>query len=520
MNGSSMGLPDEHLRMFLDAVPDALIITDAAGRIIFANAQAETLFGYQAGELTAQSVELLLPARLRERHPEHRAAFRASPRRRPMGVGPEIFGRRRDGSEFPAEISLSPVQTAAGLFVSSVIRDVTERRAIEAQLLAASHESERANRAKSAFLAAASHDLRQPLQALTMLHGALSRAPAPDGATAANLALQGESLRAMSDLLNALLDISKLESGAVNPDISDCAVTTIFARLRAEFTDVAQSRGLELIVEDCDSVVRTDPVLLTQIIQNLIANAIRYTRAGWVRLRALRTATAVRIEVLDTGIGIPASEMESIFEEFHQVPRGPGHPREGLGLGLAIVRRLANLLGHPVEVTSELGSGSCFAVNVPRSEAPVAAERYPTAAHPVSSVHLGRRILIIDDDDAVARSTALLLRVGGCDVSVAPDSSRACRGALEASAPPEMLLCDYHLAAGENGVNAVRAVRAALKREVPALLVTGDTSLDVLEAARQLGACTLLRKPVESEELFRSIERLAAGQPKPQPERA
>ncbi|HEY9182733.1 MAG TPA: PAS domain-containing sensor histidine kinase, partial [Gammaproteobacteria bacterium] len=345
-------LPDDQIKAFLDASPDAMVIVDDGGRIVFVNIQTEAMFEYPRAELVGQPVELLLPERFRDRHASHVCSYSVAPRRRPMGAGLELYARRKDGTEFPVEISLSPVTTARGRFVSSAIRNVTDRKAIERQLIEARQSAERANQAKSAFLAAASHDLRQPLQTLSLLTSALGRVVPSDSKAATAVANQSEALRSMAELLNALLDISKLEAGVVKPDLTDCSVRQIFTRLRHEFAALAEAKGLELIVEDCHDVVRTDPVLLGQIIQNLVGNAIRYTRQGWVRLRCIASLHAVQIEVADTGIGIPAEELELVFDEYYQTSRKIGEARQGIGLGLSIARRVAALLGCSLDVTS------------------------------------------------------------------------------------------------------------------------------------------------------------------------
>ncbi len=327
-----MALPDDQIRAFLDAAPDAMVIVDAGGRIAFVNAGTEAMFRYSRSALVGEPIEMLLPERFRGRHRDYLDGYYLEPRRRPMGPGLELCGLRADGTEFPVEISLSPVATDHGTFVTSAIRDVSDRKHIERKLIEAREFAEQANRAKSQFLAAASHDLRQPLQTLRLLSSVLSRAVPRDSRAATAVANQSEALRLMGDLLDALLDISKLEAGAIQPDVTDCSVRRIFARLRAEFAALAEAKGLKLVIDDCDSFVRSDPTLLSQIIQNLLGNAIRYTQRGWVRLRCLAQSTCVRIEVLDSGIGIPPEELELIFDEFYQRREAhPGAVPEGVG---------------------------------------------------------------------------------------------------------------------------------------------------------------------------------------------
>jgi CheY-like chemotaxis protein/anti-sigma regulatory factor (Ser/Thr protein kinase) len=311
----------------------------------------------------------------------------------------------------------------------------------------------------------------------------------------------------MAELLNSLLDISKLEAGAVKPDIADCSVRAIFERLRGEFTALAAAKGLELIVEECDDVVHTDPTLLGQIIRNLVANAIRYTGDGWVRLRSLGLAAAVRIEVLDSGVGIPVNELDLIFEEFYQTPRPSGQRREGLGLGLSIVRRLASLLGHEVEVESKVGAGSCFAVRVPRG-AGQEARTYPSQPRVTLPAPNAGLILVVDDEAAVADATAMLLGVMGFDVVVAADSQQAKERLRNAGRTPNLLLCDFHLGRGENGIDAIRAIREATQQSVPAILISGDTSSAMPEARQRIDGCHLLNKPVDADELLDLISRL------------
>lgn len=497
-----MAIPNDQIRAFLDAAPDAMVIVAGDGRIAFVNIETEALFQYERAELVGRPVEILLPERFRHAHEDHMARYLLAPRRRPMGASLDLHGLRKDGTEFPVEISLSPVATDAGHFVASTIRDVTARKAVERNLVEARELAEQANRAKSAFLAAASHDLRQPLQTLTLLSTVLSRVVPMDSTAATAVANQSEALRLMADLLNALLDISKLEAGVVKPDIQDVAVRRIFARLRSEFSALAEAKGLELRVDECDAVVRTDPTLLGQIIQNLVGNAIRYTHRGRIGLRCLAAAETVTIEVMDTGIGIAADELDLIFDEFYQTRDDKvGGAREGVGLGLAIARRMADLLGCSLAAASTLGKGSRFSLTVPRSST---RRRLDARPDPVSAIPLPNQglVLVVDDDESVASATALLLGSLGLDCIATSGSAKALEALENRGESPSLVICDYHLGNGENGLEAIRAIREHVGSTLPAILVSGDTSARIAESLGELPSCRLLRKPVDPDELL------------------
>jgi two-component system, sensor histidine kinase len=509
-------LTGELARRVLDAAPDALIIIDAQGIVRFANAQASVLFGYPHEELVGQPLESLIPERFRARHAGHRNTYLAAPRLRPMGIGLVLFARRRDGAEFPVEISLSPI-AGEQILVAAAIRDASERKGAEAELNAARQAADesraaadRANQAKSRFLATASHDLRQPLQTLALLNGALRRMVTnPDAAEV--LAQQEHAVGTMSRLLSTLLDISKLESGAVKPELRDFRIASVLEAIRREFRTPAQTKGLELLVESSDESIHSDPAMVEQILKNLVSNAVKYTHQGRVMVRCRREETTLRIDVLDTGVGIPAAQLAYIYDEFYQVGVTPNSSREGYGLGLSIVQRLVKLLNARLEAMSEVGKGSVFSLLLPLAAAAAREPEPDSSRTPAAraAAAAGRaRILLVEDDASVRDATSMLLRVEGYRVTAVGSLSDALRAV--AQEPPELLMTDYHLAEGELGTEVIAALRARVRPELKSILLTGDTSAEIKEM-RADSNLRILSKPVDAEELLRLLQALLGG---------
>lgn len=490
---------DAFFQSLLESAPDAIIIVDENGQMVLVNQQAMRLFGYERDEMTGQPVELLLPAGLHEAHVGYRTAYTDTPRLRPMGEGMDLVGRRKDGSDVPVEISLSPVKTHSGRFISSVIRDVSVRRQMEQDVKAAQEAAERANKANSAFLAAASHDLRQPVQALSLLNGALRRT-VKDERALAMVEHQDASLTAMTNLLNSLLDISRLDAGAIIPEWEDFPMQRLIDRLSAEFARQAHAKGLEFASESCDAVVRSDPNLLAEVISNLVSNAIRYTDKGEVRLVCVKRDGHCHLEVSDTGIGIEGDQLEEIFREFHQC-KSPGASKEGFGLGLAIVRRLTDLLDHRIEVESDPGRGSRFTVTMPviaDMAAHIAEELSSDRELPETGSGL---VILIEDDVSVANAWGLLLEAEGYKVATAASAKEARALVEHIDEPPALLISDFHLLGGSTGVQAVSLIRQHYDLEIPAFIVSGDTS-KVVKEARLIDNCTLMSKPVDTARLL------------------
>jgi len=499
----------------LDAAPDAMVIIDSAGIIRFANRQVSSLFGYAHDDIIGQSVEQLMPERFRGRHVEHRLNYAKTLRQRPMGQGLTLFGQRRDGSEFPVEISLSPVQDSDRVLVAAAIRDVTDRKRVEAELNLARETAERAresadraNQAKGRFLATASHDLRQPLQTLALLNGTLRRMIIHENAEQA-LSQQEQAIAAMSRLLNALLDISKLESGAIKPEFSDFKVANLLEALGREFASMAASKGLALRVEACEDCAHSDPALVEQVLKNLVSNAIKYTRQGRVLIRSVRQDDCIRIEVSDTGIGIPTEQVAYIYDEFYQVGVPTHSSRDGYGLGLSIVQRLVTLLNVRLEVASEVGQGSVFSLILPAGRAQTATStREPAVAMAAAQQTRRLRVLLVEDDAPVRDATRMLLAVEGYRVTAVASKAEALRSAREAGAP-DLLITDYHLAEGELGTQVIEALHESSGTDVKAVLVTGDTSALIKQMAGN-PHLRIASKPINAEELLAMLTALLA----------
>ena len=497
----------ELARSVLDAAPDAMIIIDDSGIIFFANRQVSALFGYPHVDIIGKPVECLMPERFRDRHIAHRQSYMRSVRARPMGAGLELFGQRLDGTEFPLEISLSPIEDGGRVLVAAAIRDVTPGKRAEAELIVAREAADRArefadraNQAKSRFLATASHDLRQPLQTLSLLNGTLRRTFADPDALQM-LAQQEQAIEGMSRLLNALLDISKLESGAVKPDLTDFAVAELFEELRPEFQGMAATKGLTFTVTPCEDSVHSDRSLVEQILKNLLSNAIKYTRQGSVALRCLhQQSSLVRIEVLDTGVGIPGDQLRYIYDEFYQAGVGTNSSREGYGLGLSIVQHIVALLNVTLDAHSQVGKGSRFALTLPAGHGTV--RRTPrAAAEPAPRVtQVPTRVLLVEDDAAVREATRMLLKSDGYHVTAVTSLAEALAHAAK-DPRLDLLVTDYHLRDGETGMQVIAALREALRVPLRAILITGDTSAAVHEL-RMDPHLRLASKPIKAEELL------------------
>jgi len=382
-----------------------------------------------------------------------------------------------------------------------------ENLALVAELREQKAIAEQANLAKSRFLAAASHDLRQPLHALGLFVDALRSVQ--DEATRLRLLSQVDvSLDALGKLFNALLDISRLDAGVVEAQVEDFPLARVLEKLEGEFRALAEQKGLTFRLLPCSVVVQSDPVLLERILRNLISNAIRYTETGRVSVGCRRRAGWVEVQVRDTGRGIPEAEIDHIFDEFQQLDNPERDRTKGLGLGLAIVQRLCNLLDYPLQVYSTPGKGSAFCIGLPQGRAEAVLERRSGVAQP--SLRAAQRlVVVIDDETDILEGMREILQRWGFEVLTAESLQQAEQRLAARGRGPDVILADLRLRDHHTGIEAIEALQATHGAHVPGLILTGDTAPERLQIAGTAGY-RVLHKPVKPARLRVALQQLLA----------
>ncbi len=396
----------------------------------------------------------------------------------------------------PSVEGAEPGLVVTGMDAGRRLRAEKDARDREDRLRTAKEEAERANRSKANFLAAASHDLRQPAQSLT-LFGALLADRLRGHAQMPLVHSLNQAVEALRALLDALLDVARLDAGIVVPDAAPFPLADLLERLRADYGPRAYGKGLRLHVRPTGAWVHTDAALLERLLRNLLDNALKYTGVGGVLVGCRLRGGVLRIDVVDSGVGVPTDRLEDIFEEFVQLGNAERDRARGLGLGLAVVKRLSRLLGLPVTVRSSPGRGTRFSVEVPMHIASQPAPAGRTWSELDGDCGLA---LLIDDEALILESLRMVLEQWGWDVLAAPSGEEALRLLEGAERLPDVIIADYRLRHGRTGVEAIRDVHALLGTPIPAIVLTGDTNPDRIREAR-LSGFAVLHKPVTLTEL-------------------
>ncbi|RDS90634.1 NahK/ErcS family hybrid sensor histidine kinase/response regulator [Pseudomonas fluorescens] len=383
-----------------------------------------------------------------------------------------------------------------------LLQEIDERRRMEARLREAKLEAEQANLSKTKFLAAVSHDLLQPLNAARLFTSALLERPSET--LVRNVS---NSLEDVENLLGTLVDISKLDAGVIKADIAPFALSELLDNLAAEYTELARSEGLELHFVGCSALVRSDIQLLARILRNLLSNALRYTYKGRVVLGCRRQHQRLSIQVWDSGMGIAEERLEEIFQEFKRGDVQRPDQDRGLGLGLAIVEKIAGILGHRISVRSWPGKGSMFSVEVPLSATAPKSLPMLAMSEPMLERLQGARVWVLDNDAAICAGMRTLLEGWGCQVITALSEQDLARQVDNYHAEADLLIADYHLDDDQNGVDAVARINGRRGRAIPALMITANYSNELKLQIRELGH-TLMHKPVRPMKLKTAMSHL------------
>ena len=503
----------ERFRATVDAAPAAMLVVDEVGDILLANHQAEEMFGYPHDELIGQKVEVLIPSRFQEKHPGHREAFFHNPVQRDMGAALDLFGKRKDGSEFPVKVGLSPIETGDGPAVICGVLDMTQQKLTLENLQSAKEAAESASRAKSSFLANMSHEIRTPMNGIIGMSQLLAQTELRPHQRD-YLATVDESAHILLRLLNDILDFSKIEAGKLELECIEFRISECVARASQMLALRAAEKGLEMacrVSPEIPDHLQGDSGRIQQVLVNLLGNAVKFTEAGeiFVNVNAKSiTQEKVRLHfsVSDTGIGIPPDKLEQIFRPFEQAESSTTRRFGGTGLGLAISKQLVEMMRGQIWIESEPGRGSTFHFTAEFGVSPDQQAREPAELSSLKDIP----VLVVDDNFTNRRILSEMLKFWQMDPILA-DSATAAREAIQKATkshqPIRLILLDHHMP-GEDGFHFAESLKHTHESSsCPIIMISSGSSPVDAELCASRGIARFMSKPVIASELLNEVLR-------------